>query len=270
MLFLEMGRGWCFDGTDSFEPKGLPLERLGQLLWTRCQNTAEALKASDLVGNVSPYGDSSHLNPTRQLRPISSTAWHRLQFREAAFLSAKCSCPCHDTRVHCNFIPTPMSTGQEWIQEVREKIEAAHGYYELGMQHEAWMALDELPPKDKAHPLVMLLRLDILIALKRWEDAVALGTGACQSWPVIDGFFLTTTTALLFLGNHGKARDLLLSGPPSLQQKAVYWYRLACCHGRLGEIDKSRKCLWECINRDRSFREVALDNPDLEGVWKSL
>ena len=63
-----------------------------------------------------------------------------------------------------------MSTGQDWIQEVREKIEDAHGNHELGMQHDAWTTLDELPPKDKAHPLVMFLRLDILIALERWDE----------------------------------------------------------------------------------------------------
>jgi hypothetical protein len=46
---------------------------------------------------------------------------------------------------------------------------------------------------------------------------------------VIDGFFLKTTTALIELKDYQKAKDLLLAGPESLQQQAIYWYDLACC-----------------------------------------
>jgi hypothetical protein len=81
-----------------------------------------------------------------------------------------------------------MADGQDCIQRVRETMEAAHGYHELGMYADAWTVLDDLPPEDKAHPIVMLLRLDILLGMDRWDDAVALGTGACRQWPVLDGF----------------------------------------------------------------------------------
>jgi predicted Zn-dependent protease len=163
-----------------------------------------------------------------------------------------------------------MADRPEWIEEVRERMEPAHGFHELGLHNDAWTTLDDLHPEDKAHPLVVMLRLDILLALHRLDDAVALGTGACRQWPVIDGFFFKTATALINLDDHQKAKNLLLAGPPSLQQKAIYWYELARCHGRLGEVDQGRKCLWECINRDKNFRMQALDDPDLEAIWKSL
>jgi predicted Zn-dependent protease len=163
-----------------------------------------------------------------------------------------------------------MTDGPKWIQSVREKIEAAHGYHELGMYSDAWMVLDDLPPEDKAHPLVVLLRLDILLGMDRWDDAVALGTGACRQWPVIDGFFLKTATALMELQDHPKAKFLLLAGPESLQQKAPYWYDLACCQCRTGEIEEAKKSIVECFNREQVFRGRALDDPDLEGIWESL
>jgi len=163
-----------------------------------------------------------------------------------------------------------MANGPEWNAEVREKMEAAHGFYELGMHSDAWTVLDDLPPEDKAHPLVVLLRLDILLALERWDDAVALGTGACRQWPIIDGFFLKTTTALLELNDHQKAMDLLLAGPESLQQKAAYWYDLACCQCRLGEVQKAKKSISECFDRDRILRMRALYDSDLEAIWESL
>jgi predicted Zn-dependent protease len=126
-----------------------------------------------------------------------------------------------------------MPEAQKEIEEVRRRMEPAHGFHELGLHNDAWTALDDLPPEDKAHPLVVMLRLDILLALHRLDDAVVLGTGACRQWPIIDGFFFKTATALIDLSDHQKAKDLLLAGPPSLQQKAVYWYDLARCYADL-------------------------------------
>jgi predicted Zn-dependent protease len=163
-----------------------------------------------------------------------------------------------------------MVNAEERNQEIHILMEPAQGFHDLGMFNDAWAALDDLSPEQKAHPQVMLLRLDILLALHRFEDAVVLGTGACRQWPLIDGFFLKTASTLIDLADHERARSLLLTGAPSLQQKAVYWYGLARCHGRLGDVDRARKCLWECINRDKNFRAKALDDPDLEEVWKSI
>jgi hypothetical protein len=94
--------------------------------------------------------------------------------------------------------------------------------------------------------------------------------GACRQWPVIDGFFLKTATALIDLSDYSKAKDLLLAGPESLQQKAVYWYDLACSQCRTGEVELAKKSLSKCIDRDKRLRERALFDPDLEPIWQSL
>jgi peptidoglycan/xylan/chitin deacetylase (PgdA/CDA1 family) len=39
-----------------------------------------------------------------------------------------------------------MVDGPEWNQKVREKMEAAHGFHELGMHDDAWVVLDDMPP----------------------------------------------------------------------------------------------------------------------------
>jgi len=115
-----------------------------------------------------------------------------------------------------------------------------------------------------------MLRLDILLALRRFNEAVDLGIGACRQWPTVDGFCTKTAAAVIELDDHDRARGLLLAGPASLLKNASHWYDLARCHGRLGDVDRARKCLWECINRDKGFRSRALDDPDLEAVWLSL
>ncbi len=149
-------------------------------------------------------------------------------------------------------------------------MEPAHGYYELGMYEDAWTTLDNLPPDEKAHPLIVLLRLDILLGLNRLDDAIALGTSACRQWPVIDGFFLKTATALIDLKDYPRAKDLLLAGPESLHQKAIYWYDLACCQCRTGEVEEAKKSIKECFERSEAFRLRALYDTDLEPLWESL
>jgi hypothetical protein len=52
------------------------------LLWVRCSDAAQALKATDLLlrdGNMSLVVLDLHQNPATQLRKIPGTTWYRLQ-----------------------------------------------------------------------------------------------------------------------------------------------------------------------------------------------
>ena len=79
---LKGERVALIDGTDSFAPKGLAQPDLTRLLWLRCRDATEAIKAADLVardGNVPLAVLFLTLNPAAQLRRIPATVWHRLQ-----------------------------------------------------------------------------------------------------------------------------------------------------------------------------------------------
>lgn len=68
------------DGADSFDPGALEPESLARLLWVRCSTTTDALKATDLLlrdQNHSVLVLDLKLNPTRDLRQISSSIWFR-------------------------------------------------------------------------------------------------------------------------------------------------------------------------------------------------
>ena len=70
------------DGRSGFAPKGLPQAELRRLLWIRCGEAWEAIKAADLAvrdGNVPLLVLLLTLNPAKELRRIPATAWHRLQ-----------------------------------------------------------------------------------------------------------------------------------------------------------------------------------------------
>jgi hypothetical protein len=70
------------DGKRAFDPKGLPQAELNRLLWMRCGDALQAIKAADLVvrdGNIPLVILLLTLNAPGELRRIPATAWHRLQ-----------------------------------------------------------------------------------------------------------------------------------------------------------------------------------------------
>ncbi|HEY0256665.1 MAG TPA: hypothetical protein VGC39_04405 [Candidatus Methylacidiphilales bacterium] len=70
------------DGRDAFVPQGLPQLELNRLLWMRCHDAWETIKAADLAvrdGNIPLVILLLTLNPPAKLRRIPATAWHRLQ-----------------------------------------------------------------------------------------------------------------------------------------------------------------------------------------------
>jgi hypothetical protein len=78
----ERRRMALIDGSDGFDPCALNNQLLAGLLWVRCREAAQALKATDLLlrdGNLPLVILDLHHNPAAQLRKIPGTTWYRLQ-----------------------------------------------------------------------------------------------------------------------------------------------------------------------------------------------
>ena len=70
------------DGRDSFDAAAVEQNTLSRLLWLRCHNAEEAIKAADLVlrdGNLSLVLLDLVLNPLAELRKIPAPTWYRFQ-----------------------------------------------------------------------------------------------------------------------------------------------------------------------------------------------
>lgn len=70
------------DGRDSFDAAAMEQSTLARLLWMRCQNAEEAIKATDLVlrdGNLPIVLLDLALNPLAELRRIPAPTWYRFQ-----------------------------------------------------------------------------------------------------------------------------------------------------------------------------------------------
>lgn len=70
------------DGLDSFDPATYDRPILERLLWVRCKDAAQSLKATDLLlrdRNFPLVILDLAMNPAQQLRRIPSSTWYRLQ-----------------------------------------------------------------------------------------------------------------------------------------------------------------------------------------------
>jgi recA bacterial DNA recombination protein len=70
------------DGRDSFDPQPAGNLCLRNLLWIRCHNAIEGVKAADLLlrdGNFPLVILDLVFNPAEELRKIPQTSWYRLQ-----------------------------------------------------------------------------------------------------------------------------------------------------------------------------------------------
>ena len=145
-------------------------------------------------------------------------------------------------------------------------LEHAIGYLELGMLDDALRELDETDLSLQNSEVGLKLRIQIFMASKNWEDALALGRKLCKEHPCDDEAYIHTAFCLHELTRTREAKETLLSGPTSLQQKALFHYNLGCYHAQLGELDEAIECVKRAIKMDKSYYQIALDDPDLTSI----
>ena len=70
------------DGRDTFDPQLLGSEACRRLLWVRCRQAAQAVKAADLLlrdGNLPLILMDLECNAPREVGKIPNTSWYRLR-----------------------------------------------------------------------------------------------------------------------------------------------------------------------------------------------
>lgn len=82
MLRRTRGFGALVDAGRSFDPQGADPRALRRLLWVRCGDAQQAVKAADLLlrdGNLPLLLVDFQRVPARELRRIPASTWHRFQ-----------------------------------------------------------------------------------------------------------------------------------------------------------------------------------------------
>lgn len=78
----------------------------------------------------------------------------------------------------------------------QKQVLASQGYFELGMFDDAANALEEIEPDDKTRKEVLGARVELYMAAKKWDMAVAVASHMVKVEPEEAGWWLSLADAV--------------------------------------------------------------------------
>jgi predicted Zn-dependent protease len=151
-----------------------------------------------------------------------------------------------------------------------DKIRAAEGFAELGMYDDALAELDEVDPDFQDTLQMLRMRVEIVLRKRSWKAALRFSLRARRLYPSESWAFIHAAFCLHELGRTQEAKETLLDGPDKLLEEPVYYYNLGCYDAVLGNLHQAKAYLRTSFRLDKSFRELAKSDPDLERIRDEL
>ena len=147
---------------------------------------------------------------------------------------------------------------------------ASQGYMELEMPREAIAELNTLPPRERDAEPALQLRLFICMKSQQWDEALKICDRLRELYPESASGYIHGAFCLHEGGRTREALNLLLSGPPALEEEATYFYNLACYSAVLGDLDQAFEYAERSFEMDDKFRDIAKVDPDLRELRDRL
>ncbi len=154
--------------------------------------------------------------------------------------------------------------------DIIQSLQAAEGYAMLGMHIEAIEELEKARVNFGEHPDLLEAALKLLMRKKAWDAAIKIGRKLCSTAPHLPVGFLHTAYCLHEQGRTEEAKSVLLQGPPDLENEAAYHYNLGCYNAILGNKEAARDHVLQSFKINKGFRQLALDDPDLNSIREFL
>jgi len=149
------------------------------------------------------------------------------------------------------------------LTKLKHSLEAALGWFELGLTGEALRELDQLPDADQHRVETLELRAVLLQQQQRWEEAAATYGELCrQSGACVDRF-IAWGCCLYELGRIADCREALLSAPQEARDHGFWNFHLACYEAQLGRIVEARERIRRCLELEPCLRAMAERNSNL-------
>jgi Tfp pilus assembly protein PilF len=155
-------------------------------------------------------------------------------------------------------------------QKSAARWQAAIGYVELGMFQDANDQLEKIDPFNRAAPEVLAVSLAIYHGLKKWELMREIAKRLSDFQPNDIQWITSYAYATRSAESIPAAKEILLNAEPKFPKEAIIKYNLACYFCQTGDTEGAKNYLKKAFELDSSWRAKALDDPDLEPLWKSL
>jgi Flp pilus assembly protein TadD len=147
-------------------------------------------------------------------------------------------------------------------------LEAAVGYFELGMAEEALHELDTLPEEDQCEEEVLEFRSVLNQHLGRWEAASATCERLCRLKVTDTDRFIVWGCCLYELGRIADCRAALIQAHPRAREHGLWNFHLACYEAILGNVDEARRLIRKSLILDPALTGMAQRNENLAPLLK--
>ena len=148
---------------------------------------------------------------------------------------------------------------------------AAVGWLQLGNHLEANEELEQIEPRFRVHPDVLVLRWEVYAKLMRWDMAVEVAVALIELVPDDAFGYIHRSFALRRLNGIQAAWDKLLPVADKFKDNWIVPYNLACYACQLGNLEAAREWYKQAMAIDeKAVQRTAIDDPDLKPLWDSM
>ncbi len=152
----------------------------------------------------------------------------------------------------------------------RQHLAAAEGFLALGMCDDANSELEEIDPFCRRLPEVLAVRLGIYQQTKRWEMAQVVAKQLATDDSSNPQWLISLAYATRRLESLEPAKAILLDAVSRHPKEPIIHYNLACYDCQMGHLESAKDHLKRAFDLAAQCRAMALDDPDLKPLWKSL
>lgn len=144
----------------------------------------------------------------------------------------------------------------------------ALGFLQLGLHADAHAELAALPPEIAATAPALRVRLELAMAEEEWDRVIALAPDLVALDSAEERPWVAWAYALRELKRINEAQEILLAGVRMIGEPSpLVEYNLACYACLLGELEEAKQLLAHVYARDKSWRAVAREDPDLAALY---
>jgi len=149
------------------------------------------------------------------------------------------------------------------LSQFHRTLEAAVGFFELGMAEEALRELDSLQGQEQGEEEVLEFRLVLYQHLGRWDHAAQACARLCQRKGADVDRFIAWGCCLYELARVDECRKAMLQAPLEARENGLWNFHLACYEALLGCREEARRLVHRALALDPALRSMAQCNENL-------
>ena len=112
------------------------------------------------------------------------------------------------------------------------------------------------------------MRVRLYLERKHWKRMELLSQQMVEDHPELVFGWVNWAYALRERSLNEKAKAVAIDALDEHPDEAVLWFNLACYCSLLGEVEESSQHLNKAVSLEKSFETAAVDDPDLDNLWK--